>query len=175
MKKDVYKFVFASYIQSSENIIADAESRRIHADIEWALSDDAFSLICETFRQPEIDLFASRLNKKCKKFVSWHNDPEAFTVDAFTVSWKPFFFYAFPPFSVILKVLQKIIQNRAEGIVVVPLWPTQPWYPVFKKLQISNTLTFPPDSKLLHSPYSAEHKLHRRLTLVAAVLSGRRS
>lgn len=36
---------------------------------------------------------------------------------------KHIFFYAF---SIILKVLRKIVTDNAEGIVVVPQWPTQP-------------------------------------------------
>lgn len=168
-------YVFASYISSRDNYIADAESRRIHADVEWELADDAYRFICKKFNQPEIDLFASRLNKKCSKFVSWHKDPEAYKVDAFTLTWSNYFFYAFPPFCLIIKVLQKIFFDKAEGIVVVPLWPTQPWYPLFRKLLITEPIELKSNTKLLSSPYSREHKLQESLTLVAGVLSGRRS
>lgn len=75
----------------------------------------------------------------------------------------------------ILKVLRKVINDRAKGIIVVPKWPMQPWFPLFKKLLISKMLEFPPDEALLSSPYSPQHKLQRSLTLVAGVLSGRRS
>lgn len=92
-----------------------------------------------------------------------------------TISWSPYYFYAFPPFCLILRVLQKIISDKAEGVVVVPLWPTQPWFPLYEKLTISERIEFPPKPDLLFSPYSAEHKMHQSLTLVAAVLSGRRS
>ena len=43
--------------------------------------------------------FASRLNAKVKKFVSWRPDPEACAVDAFTFDWGTQLNYAFPPFS----------------------------------------------------------------------------
>lgn len=168
-------YIFASYISSKENTVADAESRRVHSDVEWELADYAFRLICHRFKQPDIDLFASRVNKKCALFVSWHKDPDAYKVDAFTLSWTRFHFYAFPPFSVILKVLQKIMHDKARGIVVVPRWPTQPWYPLFKKLKVSRSLIFRPDPKLLTSPFRTEHMLQRSLTLEAAVLSGRHS
>ncbi|CAH2108885.1 unnamed protein product [Euphydryas editha] len=45
-------------------------------------------------------------------------DPDAFTIDAFTISWSNFYFYSFPPFTVILKALRKIINDRAKGIMV---------------------------------------------------------
>lgn len=165
--------VFASYISSKDNYVADYESRRIHADVEWEISDYAYNLICQKFGYPEIDLFASRLNNKCRKFVSWHRDPESYAVDAFTLSWSSFFFYAFPPFCLVLKVLQKIVHDKAKGIVVVPLWPTQPWYPLFKNLLVGEPIKFSPNSQLLSSPYSLDHKLHQNLTLVAGILSGK--
>lgn len=53
-------FVYASYIRSADNVVADAESRRIHSDIEWELADWAFQLIINKFGLPDIDTFASR-------------------------------------------------------------------------------------------------------------------
>ena len=57
---------------------------------------------------PNIDLFASRTNKQLTPFVSYKPDPEAIAVNAFNLSWKPYSFYAFPPFCLISRVLQKI-------------------------------------------------------------------
>ncbi|KAH9641145.1 hypothetical protein HF086_013002 [Spodoptera exigua] len=131
-------YVFASYIRSSDNIEADAESRRIHPDIEWELSDTSFRKIVNAFGCPEIDLFASRINTKCSRYISWHRDPDAEAVNAFTVDWSSCFFYAFPPFSMVLKTLRKILEDKGRGIMVVPFWPTQPWYPLFKSLHSTN-------------------------------------
>ena len=80
--------------------------------------------------QPEVDLFASRLNKKLQNYVSWQPDPKAVAVDAFTLNWAIQRFYAFPPFSLLTKIVQKVQEEAAEGILIVPWWPTQPWYPV---------------------------------------------
>jgi hypothetical protein len=117
-------FVVASYIKSADNVVADAESRRSHPDIEWELKDTAFRKVVDKFGSPQIDPFASRINKKCDLYVSWHKDPDACTIDAFTKEWTSLFFYAFPPFSMILKTLRKIT-DQARGILVIPLWPTQ--------------------------------------------------
>ncbi|KAI8432501.1 hypothetical protein MSG28_004882 [Choristoneura fumiferana] len=68
-------WIYASYVNTKDNI-ADAESRKIN--IEWELSKDAYQIIITTFGVPSIDLFASRINTKCKKFISWKRDPEAF-------------------------------------------------------------------------------------------------
>lgn len=165
--------VFASYIRSADNHVADAESRRSHPDVEWELADFAFQKIVDTFGTPDIDLFASRLNKKCMKYASWHKDPDAFVINAFTLSWSGFFFYGFPPFTIILKAIRKIIKDKATGIIVVPSWPTQPWYPLFKKLLVSQPIKFKSSQDLILSHSSIRH-VHQQVTLVAGVLSGSR-
>lgn len=165
-------FIFASYIKSKENIEADQESRCTNIDTEWELSGLAFDRIIFEFGHPEIDLFATRLNAKCQKYVSWKRDPHAFNIDAFTLHWGHYFFYAFPPFSLILKCLRKIIDNKAQGIMVVPYWPNQPWYPLYISLQIAKPVHFLPQSQLLLSPCRTRHPLWRSLTLVSSVLSG---
>ncbi|VEN60618.1 unnamed protein product [Callosobruchus maculatus] len=165
--------IFASYINSTTNVDADRASRQVHMETEWSLSEFAFSKIVDKFGVPKIDLFASRINKKCEIFISWLRDPEAYNVDAFTLHWQGMAFYAFPPFSLILKVLQKIIKDKAEGIIVVPQWCSQPWYPIFKTLLIGDPLIFTPNMHLL-SFSGVPHPLWRNLTLVAGKLSGRR-
>ena len=79
----------------------------------------------------EIDLFASNINTKCSPFILWFLDPEAESVDAFTRSSENDYFYAFPPFALALRTLKKIKTDKAEGVVVLPLWPSQPWFPLF--------------------------------------------
>ena len=44
---------------------------------------------------------------------------------------------AFPPVSVTKRVLSKLMQDEAEGILVVPFWSNQVWYPVLFKMLIS--------------------------------------
>lgn len=171
-KRNIY--VFASYIQSSENITADFESRQLNIDTEWELADYAFKEITLSFGIPEFDLFASVQNHKCCRYASWRLDPNSEIVDAFTFNWKNLNFYAFPPFSVIPKVLHKIKNDKAEGIVVVPYWPTQPWFPLWSSLIVSKVIYFQPNKSLLISPFRVDHPLHMDLTLMASRLSGNR-
>lgn len=167
-------YVFASYIKSSDNVVADYESRKINVDTEWELAEYAFTEITDKLGVPTFDLFASSQNYKCRRYASWKLDPYSEIVDAFTFNWKNLSFYAFPPFSIISKVLQKIIKDQAEGILVVPYWRSQPWYPLWTKLIVSDTIFFSPNKYLLHSPFRPYHPLHADLTLVAARLSGSR-
>jgi hypothetical protein len=80
-------FLTASYIPTGANLQADRESRTLLPDTEWSLSDNIFRQIVSHFGRPEIDLFASQHNFKCKTYFSWLRDPGATGVDAFTADW----------------------------------------------------------------------------------------
>lgn len=164
--------VFASYINTHENIEADEESRKTNVDTEWELSDWAFRTIVQTLGNPDVDLFASRTNAKCSRYISWKPDPDSVTNDSFTVSWDSAFFYAFPPFSLILKCLRKIIEDNATGILVFPYWPGQAWFPLLRRMLVSDIIFFEPNGDLLRLNYRSRHRLHTSLTLGAAKLSG---
>ena len=86
----------AAYIPSDANVVADFHSRCFHENKEWALKDTIFALLPPTYGSPGIDLFASSTNAKLPLYISWLPDPQAYAVDAFTVSWQDLNFYAFP-------------------------------------------------------------------------------
>lgn len=143
-------YIHASYISSRENKIADAKFIRLHSDTEWELTDEAFESKVNNFGNPEIDLFATRPNTKFHKYVSWHRDPGAFVVNAFTLNWNNLDFYAFPPFSVAAKTLRKT-SLTAQGIIVAPYWSTQAWFPLFIKLLLPGPVIPEPTDKVLTS------------------------
>lgn len=89
----------ASFIGTKENTEADLESRRFFTETEYSLADWAFQNIALSLGNPRIDLFASRINTKCARFVSWFRDPESSAIDAFTIQWGAFSLaYAFSHF-----------------------------------------------------------------------------
>lgn len=166
-------WLVAVHIKSEDNYMADKESRRLPMETEWSLADYAFALIMKEFGRPEVDLFASSHNFKCPNFVSWRGDKGSIATDAFTIPWTNLFFYAFPPFPLVLRTLQKIISDKAEGIIVVPNWPSQSWFPLFLRLKCSKLLIFEPNEKLLFSHFSKTHPLASNLSLAVAKLSGK--
>lgn len=101
-------WLHAEHIPSEQNSIADKLSRLKNLDTEWELAQYAFSRITDKFGLPEIDLFATLSNTKCEKFCSWIIESQAWAIDAFSISWSKMFFYAFPPFSMILRALNKV-------------------------------------------------------------------
>ena len=96
-----------AHIPGVLNTLADFKSRHFVDNTEWQLSDKIWGKICNAFGTPEVNLFASRINAKISKYMSWGPDPDACVIDAFTCSWTDYFAYAFPPFSLIGRVLQK--------------------------------------------------------------------
>lgn len=87
-------------------------------------------------------------------------------MDAFTTDWSEHYFYAFPPFSLVLRVLNKVIADKANGIVVVPYWPSQAWYPIFEKISCMKPILLGPAKNLLSSPFQDLHSLHKHLHLL---------
>ena len=83
---------------------------------------------------PKVDLFASNVNHPFHTYYSYKEDLEASDVDSLSADWSSLRFYALPPFSIVLKVLKKIKAGDAEGILVVPFWPNQLWFPLIFKM-----------------------------------------
>jgi len=142
--KSIWNYLSAVHLPGSENSVADKASRIFDENTEWALDDVVFDKICEMYGEISIDLFASRLNNKHKIYVAWKPNPRALFINAFSESWTNFRnFYAFPPFSVVMKCLQKIMVEQTQGVVIVPLWPTQSWFPKLMRMLIQTPLLLP--------------------------------
>ena len=171
IQRDIW--LSATHIPGSENIEADKESRALRDSTEWSLSQEVFNAIQERWDPFDIDLFASRLNFKVPQYVSWRPDPGAHFINAFFVDWKPHYFYAIPLFSVIANCLQKIQQDQSTGLLIVPLWTTQPWFTPLLNLLTDHPLVLPQSDTLLAQPHSnAIHPLSKRLELIACKVSG---
>ena len=155
------------HIPGKQNIAADRESRVSRREIEWSLNKDIFNIITSTFGfLPNIDLFALRLN--------YTPDPEAYAIDAFCLSWKTLQFYAFPPFCLIQRVLQKIKEEQATGLIVVPCLATQAWWPSLMNMVIQKPLLLPriKNTLILHTEPQTVHLLFNKLQLICCHLSG---
>ena len=117
-----------AHVPGDHNVLADFKSRNFSDNVEWELNGKIFTRICKVFGKPEVDLFASATNHKVDKFVSWSPVPGAWQIDAFSFVWTDAFYYVFPPFSVVGRVVQKLEADGTRAVLVVPRWPSQPWY-----------------------------------------------
>ena len=121
-----------------------------------------FKQIVSTFGKPYINLFASRIHHQVSNYISWKPDPGAKAVDTFSINWSPTYNYCFPPFSIILKVLQKTQQDKDQAIVVVPYWTTQNWFPVLLRMLVDHPLIMKASLSILYLPThpTIPHPLH---------------
>lgn len=169
-------WISASHIPGSTNVEADKESRKINDSTEWSLSMIVYHRLAQLWGPFQVDLFASRLNFKVPVYVSWRPDPGAMFTNAFFMSWGPYYFYAFPPFSLITLCLQKIEEDQSSGVLLVPLWPTQPWFPVLLRSLVDHPRLLPQPRDLLTQPHSTTpHPLGKTLKLLACQVSGKAS
>jgi len=166
----------AQHIPGKSNGEGDSLSRQFVSNIEWSLDQDVFNRLVVITFFPDIDLFASRLNTKLNQFVSWHPEPGAVAVDAISISWSYQKFYAFPPFSLLTRVLAKIQNDVTLVLLIAPTWSTQSWYPMLLQLAIACPVLLPRFNHLLTLPHSSQvHPMLDSLHLAGWTLSGNRS
>ena len=145
---------------------------------EWKLNQNVFFEICWTFFCPDIDLFASRINKQLENYISWLPDPNALTSDAFSIDWSKFKPYIFPPFSLVGRILQKLDEDEvSKAILIIPKWATQPWYPRLLNMLIGIPVRLPIIPNLLRLVHNNQlHPLNKRkMFLFACIVSGKNS
>jgi len=143
----------AQHIPGRLNVLADLLSRRhqvIHT--EWSLSPQTAHQIWKVWGQPHLDLFATASNAKLPTFVSPYPDPLAWDTDALSLSWRGMWAYAFPPFSLLPEVLQKVQQDPCDMVLVAPAWPSQSWFPLLLDLLVDHPRCLPLFPKLLKQP-----------------------
>jgi hypothetical protein len=156
-------FVLASYINTLENP-ADALTRGVASkkqllDLEVQVNPEVFAKlrVSGPFK-PEIDWFASCDNAQLPRYYSWNADPSAEGIDAFSFSWSFEPGFMFPPFSLIPRVLRKVIEDKARVLLLHPDWPGALWAPDLRRVtvhrealpQSANLLIYPNRPGLRH-------------------------
>ena len=120
----------AQYVPGRLNILADLLSRpHMVLQSEWTLVHSVLKPIWSAWFTPHIDVFATRFSHRLPVYVSPVPDPAAWVVDALSIPWSNLLSYAFPPISIIGKVLRKARDERATLILVAPHWPAQALFP----------------------------------------------
>ena len=90
-----------SHLPGKLNTEADRASHEFHnSNTEWSLDQTAFNELKSKLGEPDVDMFASRLNHKTPHYIAWRPDPGAVAIDAFTIDWSHYnLIYCFPSFS----------------------------------------------------------------------------
>ena len=120
----------ANHIAGSANVMADLLSRPDKIiQTEWSITHQTLERLWSRWGKPLIDLFATKFSKRLPLYVSPVPDPEAWHTDAMDLQWSNLQAYAFPPWSILDRVVQKARREGPDLILIAPYWPAKSWFP----------------------------------------------
>jgi len=124
-----------TWVPLDQNKIANGLTH-LEDPCDWTLNADVFQKIVAQWGLPNIDRFASHSNHLLDRFNSILRCPGSVGINALAQrDWSEHFNWCFPPFNLIPSVISIIRQSSAASILVLPLWPSSPWWPLLSKGQ----------------------------------------
>ena len=158
--------ITAVYFPSILNVRADWESRNASA---WKLHQDFCLKITKLLGTPTVDLFASRLCHQLSQYMGWKPGPKSIAIDAIQQDWNKMFASAFPPFSLICRLINKVLWENVEPIIQ----QTQTWHTLLLRMSIQRPLFLRALPRLLLNPLGGIHPLvkTRSLRLAASKIT----
>ena len=162
-------WITITHLAGKLNLAADENSRIFNDNLEWEISQTMFESICNHFYathgSPTCNLFASRLNYKLPKSMSFGPDPYLVHVDAFTIRWNTDeLLYMYLPFNLISRCLQKLEQDQATALILFPFWTTQIWFTRMLELLTTPLYLLPKNAEIrLPWDHSIKHPLRKNL------------
>ena len=152
------------HIPGQRNVRADQLSRAgVLLPAEWSLHPGVCKALWKLWGQPHVDLFATSRNSRLQLYFSPFQDDQALGTDALSQDWDGMTAYAYPPSSLIPLVLRKVEDSRdLDLILVVPAWPTKPWFPQLLELLVDRPVKLPALQKLLRQ----EGQFHSNILLL---------
>lgn len=94
------------------------------------LDPACFQRINDMWVPHTFDRFASMMTNQLPRFSSKYLNPGCDSTDAFTVSWGVENNWIFPPPYLIPRVLRHMQAGTERGTLIVPHWPSAPWWPL---------------------------------------------
>ena len=108
---------------------ADYLSRIVDYD-DWQLNPDIFADLDVAWGPHSVDRFASFHNYQVPRYNSRCWNPGSEAVDAFTVDWAGENNWLCPPIGLIPRVIRHAQGCQANVSMVVPMWPSAPFWPL---------------------------------------------
>lgn len=124
--------LFPEWIPRNLNHRADYWSKVIDTD-DWMLNPVHFLELDQLWGPHTVDCFASFNSKQLPKFYSRWFCPGCAGIDAFTLDWSGDNNWLVPPIHLVARVLRHLISGGEAGTLVVPFWPSAPWWPLLMK------------------------------------------
>ena len=109
--------------------MADYLSRIVDYD-DWSLSHSTFRELDAIWGPHTVYRFASHYNSQLPRFNSRFWNPGSEAVDAFTLDWSDENNWLCPLVYLVPRVIQHARKCKAQGTLVVPEWPSAPFWPI---------------------------------------------
>jgi len=163
------------YIASGDNP-ADFPSRH-SMSAEWTFRPGLRQQLHQLSpRAYTLDPFATRATAMARTFCSLQAEAPCTANDGMCVSWRQQQLFLNPPWDIIPKVLLKIVEDGASGVLIVPRWPSQAWWPLLLRLRARWVHLPPPRHCVLpltrHKVDPFAHDTTRLMALVFDASSG---
>ena len=138
----------ATHLAGNLNYHADKLSRlSAYNTYSWKLHPALFRMIDEIWGPHDIDRFADYQTRQLPRYNSLYLDPYTSGIDALAqTDWNQFNNYVNPPFFLIPRILDTIINQKAEATIIAPKWPSQPWFNTLVSLSVRWPLKLPNSS-----------------------------
>lgn len=123
-----FRSLRAVHVPRLANVAADLLSKGGPDPGGWRLHPQVVAGLWGRYRQVTVDLFASRENTHCPLFLSLKRDNPPLGADAMAHPWPHDLLYAFPPFSLLPSLWQRVRVEEVRLVLVAPLWPHMTWF-----------------------------------------------
>jgi hypothetical protein len=123
------------WIPSKMNHQADALSKNVQwKDPDWEISKGGWSRINQKFGKMDVDRMASKSNAKLPRFNSRFKETEAEAVDCMNQDWRGTLSFVHPPFAMILRILDLVVEQGVQAVLIAPNWKGASWMPLLRRL-----------------------------------------
>ena len=136
LASDIFSFCYnyginleIDWVPRSLNDKADYLSKIVDFD-DWEVVPEIFQFLDSRWGPHTVDCFATFYNFKVPRFFSRFWNPGSSGVDAFFQTWQGENCWVVPPVVLLSKVLRFMYLSRAQGTLVLPYWPSAPFWPL---------------------------------------------
>lgn len=168
--------ITARHLAGVLNVAADALSRGFtHLSLSaLVLKRSVFVSLDTRWGPHNIHLFARPYNTQLALYSDTDKKGTAVTT-AWAMEWRGDNAFITPSPYCVARVLAKLHSEQATATLVIPAWPTQPWWPTLFSLLIDFPLLLPDASSLWTAPTASIPLPLMRWGMIGVRLSGARS
>ena len=156
-------YLIVEHIPGRLNVVADYLSRIPEDRSDWKLNQEIFQSILTKWGPIHIDLFARPWNAQVKSFYTWRAHHLALGTDALIHQWPKMGGYAFPPYPLIHRILQKIYMEQCQIILIAPVFKGASWYSTLLNMSIAHPILLPPSQECLRDQEGNPHLFQHRI------------